>query len=89
MLQNVKKIIAFFSFEQKENLDQARRKCSSLARQLSQEKMEKGSLEVQLEEIGKLRAEIAEQTKTIANLRQASAVSVMICDDMCNITILL
>ncbi|XP_060555067.1 centrosomal protein of 290 kDa-like [Ruditapes philippinarum] len=57
----------------KENLDQARRKCSVLARQLNEEKLEKGSLEIQVEEIGKLRAEISEQAKTITNLKHASA----------------
>jgi hypothetical protein len=46
-----------------------------LARQLNEEKLEKGSLEIQVEEIGKLRAEISEQAKTITNLKHASAVS--------------
>ena len=50
-------------------------KCSQLTQELETERVEKGRLEEQVLEIGKLRAEIGEKNKLVASLRQTCVVS--------------
>ncbi|KAL4232118.1 hypothetical protein ACF0H5_009693 [Mactra antiquata] len=57
----------------KDNLDLNKRKCNVLTKQLSQEKLEKGNLEVQIQDLTKLKNEIVEKTNMITSLKQAAA----------------
>ncbi|KAL3865002.1 hypothetical protein ACJMK2_006638, partial [Sinanodonta woodiana] len=53
--------------------EQNKRKANQLSRQLSQERLEKGTLELQLQELDGIRHQVAEQTKSIAALKQTIA----------------
>ena len=64
-----------FYFLQTLCLQECECKCDQLMKELETEKVEKGRLEEEVLELQKLRVEISEQSKLVASLKQACAVS--------------